>query len=449
MSDGLKPEDVTGVSRRGWLDERLNLAPLIRHLLDEPIPGGASWIYVFGSVTLFLFVNQAITGMFLALYYAPTPDSAYASVRFIQDAVSLGGFVRGLHHWGASAMMVAIGLHMLQTYLYGAYKPPREPMWTVGVLLLLLTLAFGFTGYLLPWDQRAYWATQVGVNMLGTVPWVGETMARVVRGGEEMGALTLSRFFAVHVLFLPVAVGLLIALHLFILRRVGPAGPFDEARAGAQREPFYPRQVFMDAVVILAVFLAVVIVAARVPSPLADPADPSASSFVPKPEWYFLFFYQLLKYVPGRWEAFAIVGLPVLLIGVLFAVPFLGRRGRRPAQRPVAIGAGVLFLTVVFFLIADSIREDRLLAAGAGRADHGKILYEQLGCVGCHRIRGVGRAVGPDLSYVGDARDRDWLIRHFKDPQAVVPGSIMPSVNAPQEDLDALTAYMLSLKKGP
>lgn len=449
MSDGLKPEDVTRVSRRGWFDERLNLAPLIRRLLDEPIPGGASWIYVFGSVTLFLFVNQAITGMFLALYYAPTPDSAYASVRFIQDAVSLGGFVRGLHHWGASAMMVAIGLHMLQTYLYGAYKPPREPMWTVGVLLLLLTLAFGFTGYLLPWDQRAYWATQVGVNMLGTVPWVGETMARVVRGGEEMGALTLSRFFAVHVLFLPVAVGLLIALHLFILRRVGPAGPFDEARAVAQREPFYPRQVFMDAVVILAVFLAVVIVAARVPSPLADPADPSASSFVPKPEWYFLFFYQLLKYVPGRWEAFAIVGLPVLLIGVLFAVPFLGRRGRRPAQRPVAIGAGVLFLTVVFFLIADSIREDRLLAAGAGRADHGKILYEQLGCVGCHRIRGVGRAVGPDLSYVGDARDRDWLIRHFKDPQAVVPGSIMPSVNAPQEDLDALTAYMLSLKKGP
>jgi len=449
MSDGLKPEDVTRVSRRGWLDERLNLAPLIRRLLDEPIPGGASWIYVFGSVTLFLFVNQAITGMFLALYYAPTPDSAYASVRFIQDAVSLGGFVRGLHHWGASAMMVAIGLHMLQTYLYGAYKPPREPMWTVGVLLLLLTLAFGFTGYLLPWDQRAYWATQVGVNMLGTVPWVGETMARVVRGGEEMGALTLSRFFAVHVLFLPAAVGLLIALHLFILRRVGPAGPFDEARAVAQREPFYPRQVFMDAVVILAVFLAVVIVAARVPSPLADPADPSASSFVPKPEWYFLFFYQLLTYVLGRWEAFAIVGLPVLLIGVLFAVPFLGRRGRRPAQRPVAIGASVLFLTVVFFLIADSIREDRLLAAGAGRADHGKILYEQLGCVGCHRIRGVGRAVGPDLSYVGDARDRDWLIRHFKDPQAVVPGSIMPSVNAPQEDLDALTAYMLSLKKGP
>lgn len=448
MSDGFKQEEVARAPRRGWLDERLNLAPLIRHLLDEPIPGGASWIYVFGSVTLFLFVNQVITGMFLALYYAPTPDSAYASVRFIQETVSLGGFVRGLHHWGASAMMVAIGLHLLQTYLYGAYKPPREPMWTVGVLLLLLTLAFGFTGYLLPWDQRAYWATQVGVNMVGTVPWVGETLARVVRGGEEMGALTLSRFFAVHVLFLPAAVGLLIALHLFILRRVGPAGPFDEARAGARREPFYPRQVFMDAVAILAVFLAVAGVAAWAPSPLAAPADPSASSFVPKPEWYFLFFYQLLKYVPGRWEAFAIVGLPVLFIGLLFALPFLGRRGRRPAQRPVAIGIGGLFLVVVFVLIAESVRQDRLLAAGEGRGERGKAVYQQLGCGGCHRIHGVGGAVGPDLSYVGDRRDRDWLTRHFRNPQSVVPGSVMPPVNASDDDIEALTAYMLSLKSG-
>ncbi len=448
MSDGFKQEEVARASRRGWLDERLNLAPLVRRLLDEPIPGGASWIYVFGSVTLFFFVNQVVTGMFLALYYAPTPDSAYASVRFIQETVSLGGFVRGLHHWGASAMMVAIGLHLLQTYLYGAYKPPREPMWTVGVLLLFLTLAFGFTGYLLPWDQRAYWATQVGVNMVGTVPWVGETLARVVRGGEEMGALTLSRFFAVHVLFLPAAVGLLIALHLFILRRVGPAGPFDEARARARREPFYPRQVFMDAVAILAVFLAVAGVAAWAPSPLAAPADPSASSFVPKPEWYFLFFYQLLKYVPGRWEAFAIVGLPVLFIGLLFALPFLGRRGRRPAQRPVAIGIGGLFLVVVFVLIAESVRQDRLLAAGDGRGERGKTVYQQLGCGGCHRIHGVGGAVGPDLSYVGDQRDHDWLIRHFHNPQSVVPGSVMPPVNASDDDIEALTAYMLSLKSG-
>jgi ubiquinol-cytochrome c reductase cytochrome b subunit len=447
MADGREHNAGAVVPRRGWLDERLNLAPLLRRLLEEPIPGGASWIYIFGSVTLFLFVNQVLTGMFLALYYAPAPESAYASVRFIQESIALGSFVRGLHHWGASAMMVAIGLHILQTYLYGAYKPPREPMWTIGVVLLFLTLAFGFTGYLLPWDQRAYWATQVGINMVGTVPVVGETLARIVRGGDVMGALTLSRFFAVHVLFLPAAIVLGIALHLFILRRVGPAGPFDEEQARARREPFYPRQVFMDAVAILLVFLAVVGLASSLPSPLADPADPSASSFVPKPEWYFLFFYQLLKYVPGRWESLATVGFPLVVIVFLFALPFLGKRGRRPAQRPVAIGAGLLFLTAVFFLIAESIRQDRLLAAGDQRAERGKALYQQLGCVGCHRINGMGGAVGPDLSYVGDARDRDWLIRHFRDPQAVVPGSVMPRFNASDEDLDALTAYMLTLKK--
>nr|MBA2251330.1 cytochrome b N-terminal domain-containing protein [Nitrospirales bacterium] len=150
-----------------WLDSRLRLQPIQRTLLDEPIPGGASWIYVFGSATLFLFVMQAITGMFLVVYYAPTPDHAYDSIQFIEHEISFGAFVRGVHHWGASGMVVAIGLHMLQTFLYGAYKPPREAMWIVGVLLFLLTLAFAFTGYLLPWDQNAYWATQIGINMVG------------------------------------------------------------------------------------------------------------------------------------------------------------------------------------------------------------------------------------------------------------------------------------------
>src|SRR5918994_5383474 len=198
-----------------WLDSRLNLRPVERTLLDEPIPGGASWIYVFGSATLFLFVLQALTGMFLAVYYAPTPDHAYDSIRFIESEVTFGAFVRGLHHWGASAMVVAIGLHMLQTFLYGAYKPPREVMWMVGVVLFLTVMAFAFTGYLLPWDQTAYWATQVGLNMVGTVPLVGDFLVRVMRGGETLGALTLSRFFAVHVLFLPALIGLGIVVHLF------------------------------------------------------------------------------------------------------------------------------------------------------------------------------------------------------------------------------------------
>src|SRR2546422_1887010 len=209
-----------------WLDSRLKLEPVKETLLDEPIPGGASWIYVFGSATLCVFLLQAITGMFLAVYYAPTPDHAYDSIRYIETQVLFGPFVRGLHHWCASAMVVAIGLHMLKVFLYGAYKPPRELMWMVGVLLLLLTMGFAFTGYLLPWDQNAYWATQVGINMVGSVPFVGTFLVRVMRGGDTLGALTLSRVFAVHILFLPAAIMVLIALHMFILRRVGPAGPW-------------------------------------------------------------------------------------------------------------------------------------------------------------------------------------------------------------------------------
>jgi ubiquinol-cytochrome c reductase cytochrome b subunit len=277
-----------------WLDSRLKLEPVKETLLDEPIPGGASWIYVFGSATLFLFLLQAITGMFLAVYYAPTPDHAYDSIRYIETQVLFGPFVRGLHHWGASAMVIAIGLHMLQVFLYGAYKPPRELMWMVGVLLLLLTVGFAFTGYLLPWDQNAYWATQVGINMVGSVPVVGTFLVKVMRGGDTLGALTLSRFFAVHILFLPAAIMVLIVLHMFILRRVGPAGPWSKARAAQHSEAFYPRQVFMDVVVMLGVFLVVVMLALLVPFPLTDKANPSVHSFIRVPEWYFLFFYEFL-----------------------------------------------------------------------------------------------------------------------------------------------------------
>ncbi|MEO6667621.1 MAG: cytochrome b N-terminal domain-containing protein, partial [Nitrospiria bacterium] len=169
-----------------WLSKRLTLSPLLHHLLDEPIPGGASWIYIFGSLTLFFLVLQGVTGSFLAIYYAPTPDHAYESVRFIQET-PFGSFIRGLHHWGSSAMMIAVGLHLLQVYLYGAYKPPREPMWIVGVVLLVLTLTFGFTGYLLPWDQKAYWATVVGTKTPSAMPVVGAATEKLLAGGDAVG----------------------------------------------------------------------------------------------------------------------------------------------------------------------------------------------------------------------------------------------------------------------
>ncbi len=432
-----------------WLDSRLKLKSVERTLLDEPIPGGASWIYVFGSATLFLFLLQAITGMFLAIYYAPTPDHAYDSVQFIETQVTFGAFVRGLHHWGASGMVVAIGLHMLQVFLYGAYKPPREVMWMVGVVLFLIVMGFAFTGYLLPWDQTAYWATQVGVNMVGTVPLVGDLLVRVMRGGETLGALTLSRFFAVHVLFLPAILVTGIVLHLFILRRVGPAGPWSDERAKLGSETFYPRQVYMDAVVMVVVFAILAALALTVPFPLTDKANPSDSNFVPIPEWYFLFYYQLLKYVHGPLEPLATWILPGLFILLLLFWPFLDRNpARRPAARPVALASGGLFLLVVFGLLGVSLKNLYAVPRVDPAVAHGQALFAHFGCAGCHRIHGAGGAVGPDLSYVGDARpDRDWHYRHFRDPQSVTPGSIMPKFPLNDQDVHDLTSYMLTLKR--
>ncbi len=457
-----------------WLDSRLKLKPVKETLLDEPIPGGASWIYVFGSATLFLFFLQAITGMFLTVYYAPTPDHAYDSIRYIETQVLFGAFVRGLHHWGASAMVVAIGLHMLQVFLYGAYKPPREAMWIVGVLLLLLTMGFAFTGYLLPWDQNAYWATQVGINMVGSVPFVGTFLVKVMRGGDMLGALTLSRFFAVHVLFLPATVAVLVALHMFILRRVGPAGPWSggldrrgkggdpsmrrEGAAGAgpaerrvhRSEPFYPRQVFMDAVVMLGVFAVVAALALTVSFPLTDKANPSDHSFVPVPEWYFLFYYQFLKYMEGPiLGPIATWVLPGAFIALLLALPFLDpHHERTPTSRPVAMGIGALFLVGVFGLVGLSLHDLQAMKRTDPAVASGKSVFEKFQCAACHRIHGAGGAVGPDLSFVGDQRDREWLTKHFRDPQSTSPGSIMPKFPLDEQQLNDLTTYMLSLKKG-
>ena len=433
-----------------WLDSRLNLKAVEHSLLDESIPGGASWIYVFGSATLFLFVLQAITGMFLAIYYAPTPDHAYDSVQFIENQVTFGWFVRGLHHWGASGMVIAVGLHMLQVFLYGAFKPPREMMWMVGVVLFLLVMGFAFTGYLLPWDQTAYWATQVGINMMGTVPFVGDFLVKVMRGGETLGALTLSRFFAVHVLFLPAVIVMGIMLHLFILRRVGPAGPWDEQKGKASSEPFYPRQVYMDAVVMLGIFAMLAVLAVLVPFPLADKANPSDTSFVPVPEWYFLFYYELLKHVHGPMEPLATWVLPGLAVLVMLLWPFLDwkKTVRAPASRPVGMALAVLFLVFVFSMLGISLKNLYAVKRVDPAIAHGQALVKQLGCQGCHRIHGTGGAVGPDLSYVGDRRpDRAWHLKHFRDPPSVSPGSIMPKFPLTDQELNDLTSYILSLRK--
>lgn len=203
-----------------WLDERLAWRNVWEAIFLRKIPT-VNWLYTLGSATLLTAVNQIVTGILLTIYYVPTPDHAYESVQYITNEVTAGWFIRGLHHWGASAMVVLAFLHMLRIIYYGSYKYPREITWLTGVFLLLITLGFGFTGYLLPWDQKAYWGTTVGTRIAEVTPVIGDFLLRIMRGGEELSAITLARFFGVHVWVLPATLLTLLGIHLYLVIRIG------------------------------------------------------------------------------------------------------------------------------------------------------------------------------------------------------------------------------------
>jgi quinol-cytochrome oxidoreductase complex cytochrome b subunit len=203
-----------------WLDERLGWRTVWNEIFLRKVPK-VNWLFTLGSATLFLAINQGFTGILLTLYYAPTPDHAYDSVQYITTQVPAGWLIRGLHHWGASAMVLVTVLHMLRVILHGAYKFPREITWFTGVALLIIVVGFGFTGYLLPWDQKAFWATTVGTRIAEVTPVVGPWLLRIMRGGEELSAVTLARFFGAHVWFLPAALAVLIFIHLYLVIRIG------------------------------------------------------------------------------------------------------------------------------------------------------------------------------------------------------------------------------------
>lgn len=203
-----------------WLDERLGLISIYSLVFDRKVPK-VNWWFTLGSASLFLFIMQGVTGVFLSVYYVPDPSKAYDSIQYIMTGVTFGWLIRGIHHWGASLMVIFVFIHMLRTFFMGAYKFPRELTWLTGVILLLATLGMGFTGYLLPWNQRAYWATTVGTAIAGTVPVIGDFILRVLRGGNDLSAVTLARFFSVHIWFLPVVIIGLISVHMYLIIRLG------------------------------------------------------------------------------------------------------------------------------------------------------------------------------------------------------------------------------------
>jgi menaquinol-cytochrome c reductase cytochrome b subunit len=209
-----------------WVDERLEMHDYIKKdILDKPIPKGLNLSYCFGGITFFLFVMLAVTGYFMTLYYVPSPEQAYDAVDYLTFEIPMGQVIRGVHHWSGNLMIVTIFLHMLRVFIYGAYKKPREINWISGVFLFCLVMGFGFTGYLLPWDQKAYWATKVGTSIMGTVPVVGDYTLRLMRGGPDLGALTLTRFYTLHVLFLPLVTVIFLLAHFVMIRKQGISSP--------------------------------------------------------------------------------------------------------------------------------------------------------------------------------------------------------------------------------
>ena len=334
---------------RDWLDARTGFRAGLKHLLDEPLPSGVGWWFVTGSVVLFLLTVQLLTGVVLAIYYVPSPDYAYDSIRFIMERVTFGRVLRGLHFFGASFIVVAAVVHMLRVVLLGSYKKPREANWMVGVVLLLIVLGFALTGYLLPWDQKAYWATTVTINIARTAPF-GELVSRLLKGGSDVGALTLLRWYGAHVFLLPACLIAFTVAHLYLLRRQGISGPI-KALPGPPT-PFYPYHAIKDTIVVALVFAVLLSFAMIFKAPLDAVADPTDATYVPRPEWYFTSLFELLKHFPGPFEPVATMVIPGVVVVLLFLLPFLDRRPERePAKRRLvigsfaAVGAGIALLT--------------------------------------------------------------------------------------------------------
>ncbi|MCH2113659.1 MAG: cytochrome bc complex cytochrome b subunit [Pirellulales bacterium] len=306
-----------------WLDSRSGFRGVMREALYEQVPGGARWRYVWGSTLVMAFVTQLITGIFLWMAYSPSTQTAWESVFYIQFDMEGGWLLRGIHHFMAQAMIVLLAIHFVQVVWDGAYRAPRELNFLLGLILMLIVLGLSLTGYLLPWDQKGYWATNVGTELASQTPLAGGAIRKLVVGGNSYGHLTLTRFFALHAGILPGALIAFLAIHLALFRRHGIT--VKEPKAGPD-VTFWPDQVLKDSVAALGVLAAVVGLAVYYHgAELTAPADPANNYAAARPEWYFLFLFQFLKWFPGQMEVWGAFIIPGVVVGVLFLMPWIGR----------------------------------------------------------------------------------------------------------------------------
>ncbi len=459
-----------------WLEHRTGIESAVKSFLYEDIPASAGWHQIIGSMAVFFFIIQVFTGGLLAFNYAPTPGEAYNSVKYIMTEVTGGALIRGLHHWGASMMLIIVVLHMIQVFIYGAYKKPREATWMMGVILLLITLVFGLSGYLLPWDNRAYFGTVVTTHIASQAPFAGQYLLRLLgTQGDSVGNVTFSRFYALHTVLLPPLTIILIGIHIYLVRKHGvAAAPGDTA----PKRKFFPEQVFKDTVGIAIGFIILFVMAVVAKVPLERLADPTDTAYIPRPEWYFLCLFQMLKIFKGPMEIFVSVVFPGLAVLTLFLVPFIDRGpmirlGKRTFAISIVVLAAIAWTGLTTAAVvttpksqesaddtetpATETPEAAPAAASATIASEspwqrltpeelaGLGIFKKQGCLGCHPGAGQ-KGIGPDLTKLpANHRTVSWLVPHFKNPSKIVPGSVMPPVDMSDADLNALSLFVLTL----
>ncbi len=347
----------------GYINERINLDSLKEYVGKKyvPIHRHSVWYY-FGGVSLFLFFIQVVTGILLLFYYKGSAEHAYESVRFIMSKVEFGWLIRSIHAWSANLFILALFVHMFSVFFGKAYRKPREFTWLTGMVLFFLSLGFGFSGYLLPWNELAFFATKVGTKIVGALPYIGEPLLNFLRGGEDVTDITLSRFFGFHVALLPGVFTFVLVIHLFLIQKQGISEPMELAKEESVKQlPFFPNFLLRDILLWLIVLILIATLSVFFPAEVGIKADPfqSAPEGI-KPEWYFLFMFQALKFIPGNlWiidgDVFGVLFFSVCAL-LWILVPFIDRKSSRGEDNPaikkigIVIISAIVLLTIIGFL---------------------------------------------------------------------------------------------------
>src|SRR5262245_30720853 len=459
----------------GWIEERTGLGAMLALPMGHRVPRStASWAYVFGSATLILFVMQIATGICLGLVYVPSPDQAFESLEYLNYQAALGWYLRAVHFWGSNAMVFVMTLHMIQVFLWGAHKYPRELTWIAGVLLFLCTLGMAFTGQILRWDQDAYWGLGIGAAIVARMPYAGDALVHVMLGGPIIAGRTLSRFFTLHVFVIPGLLIGLVGLHLWLVLRLGinewpmPGRLVDretyrkryEEQVEKDGVPFFPVAARKDMVGMGVVVLAVLVLAAIFgPHGPKGVPDPAIIDTVPKPDFYFLALYALFALLPPWTETAVLLIVLPLAIGVLLGVPCLAGTGEKSWRRRPVAALGVLLIVLTVVTLASLgliVPWSPIMDAWSGVPTpvryvkgrtplelQGALVLQNKQCRNCHDLGGEGGRRGPALDGVATRLTHDQLIR-----QVLQGGGNMPAYgkNLTPAEVNALVAFMRTLR---